>query len=133
MLTILRPFQPSVWLAVAVSVLSVAAALVLLSRTYGRMVDGEQRLSPDLGLLIAYRILFAETWLRSWQVENDRRARSLLMLAWSFTAMVVTFAYSCDLRACLIKSDYEPPIDNMNQFLASNKGCLLYTSDAADE
>ena len=49
------------------------------------------------------------------------RAGNLLLLMWSYMAMIIMFGFTCNLRAIYMKENYEEPLDTAEQIYKSNK------------
>ena len=56
------------------------------------------------------------------------RARSLVVLKWTVIGFFLTMSYKSVLRAILMKTDYEDPIDTIDDVLQSDRQ-FMYASD----
>ena len=50
--------------------------------------------------------------------KHPSRAGSLVLITWGLMGMVLMMAFACNIRAIMLKSDYEAPIDTTEQMLA---------------
>ena len=57
-----------------------------------------------------YEFKFSRDFFNTRDVDNSG---NLFLLAWTIMASFLIMAFNCNLRACLIKNDFEEPVSKL--------------------
>ena len=124
-LNIISSFPPEIWIILLVTLVAVTLVTAVLQRIQNLVTDDPSHQSSFFRL---FGIFFAECrygtssiiFIMSLYIEfilNSPVNGPLKyhVLGWTVFTFVFTLAYSCNLRANLVKADYEDPIDSLSQ------------------
>jgi len=109
----INPFSREVWTFCLLALLAGLFTTALLSWAFG------DSLSMEILFLVA--TLTNETYLeRNLKLHSYFSARNAFVITWLPALTLLTMAYCSNLRASLLKVEFEPPIDTFEDILNNN-------------
>lgn len=117
LLTIVEPFNWQVWSAVAASICLAYLALVLVGRFSARKSEKDYFLIWSIALGVMINEGVPDRLLK---ISGKDYHRQILLFFWIPMACLIGMAYQSDLRAALIKTDFEKPVDSYQDVLDQN-------------
>ena len=145
---ILRIFDSQSWLMIGVSIVSVIAAFIVISKL-GQSCGVETSLDNFLIFIYPLATLTGENMSGSFKKKSKQRnksffspgfARNGLLLVWTVAAAFISMAFLSMIRAILMKPAYGKPIDSARDIFEQGKIPILapshwrnYLKDSSDE
>lgn len=124
-LTLVEPYDPKTWAITVLTLLSVCAILVLLTRLDNNA--GGTAAAPDLFRIstLSFGVMINES-LSEKLISIDKKSAALVivLVTWIPISCLLGMAYQSNLRAFLIRARMEEPVDTFEDVL--ERGMTLY-------
>ena len=126
---VIIPFTLNVWIGVALSLIAITIAMIVIHHinfyipappaAESTKHQGLNKRRKPASLLYYWLLMFAALtgesiihWTDKWRSSSSSR---ILTLIWFLACLLLVQSYSCNLRAILIKIEYEKPLDTFQQ------------------
>ena len=125
---LLLPFSTLVWCLYICLFCIVCLIFILISLGYKGMGSKDTHIGENL--LLAYRITLGDDIPRTKREakKSNYKARNIFLIFWCFTALLFLLSFQANLLSCLVKPFFEAPIENIDDFLASEKVLVIKRS-----
>ena len=121
---IVMPFQNSVWMITAATVVLMGSCLLIIYRVYDTLSEDDLLPFPLLTIknpadfiLLPLSMLVQQDRLKWFKFAYKTSAGSMTVLLWSLGGLVLMLSYVSNLRASLIAIAYEKPVDTVQDIL----------------
>ena len=125
---ILLPFSPFLWFLYIGLFVTVCLLFLLNSAGYRAMGSTDSDMIDNL--LLTFRITFGRDIPSSKREakKSNYVSRNILLIFWCFTALIFLWFFQTTLLSCLVRPFFEAPINNLDDFLASDKVLVIKRS-----